>query len=169
MGKPLDEYTDEEWEAEKAEARERIDAEAAARPVPTFMERLAELARELEPDMDGVCTADQLLSGIDTPRELTFEEWGVFVRECFYDLKRNAEKNGGKFDALGDLRMERFLQWAIELEPERAIMAFKTAVSTFRLPLNTNSPTFDRYADKFKGYVMQVRNNSTTIAEIVGE
>lgn len=164
-------YVEANPEEAKAEARERIDAEAAARPTPTFMERLAELARELEPDMDGVCTADQLLSGIDNPRELTFEEYCVFVRECLNDLKGHREDGDrGKFTPMGVLRANRFLAWVIDLEPERAILAAKAAVALYRLPFDpAKMPLFDKYANKFKHYIMQERLVNQTIAEIVGE
>lgn len=140
------EYVEANPEEAKAEARERGDAEATARPTQTFMERLAELARELEPDMDGVCTADQLLSGIDTPRELTFDEFMVFLRECMVDLKLHLQprskthshsKDAVEFTPMGHLRAERFTKWVITLEQiEWKCLAFKTALTTHRLPLD---------------------------------
>lgn len=174
MGKPMDEYTDDDWEAEKVEARKRAETEAATRPTPTFMERLAELARELEPDMDGVCTADQMLSGIDKPRELTFEEFCVFTTECLNDLKLHIQSDEVKgrhpFTSMGILRANRFIAWANDLEPERAILAVKTAIGLYHLPFEpAKMPLFDKYADKFKRYIMQDRLVNQTIAEIVGE
>lgn len=160
MGKPLDEYTDAEWEEEKAEARERIDAEAAARPTPSFMERLAELARELEPDMEGICTADQLLSGIDKPHELTFDEFMVFVRLCMEDLKEYValnEKGKEEFTPMGYLRVERYFAWVCSLaEPEWKIIASKTAMTKYKLPINpAKTPSFDTLAQQIKIFIIR--------------
>lgn len=151
-------YVEENPEEAKAEARERINAEAAARPTPTFMERLAELARELEPDMEGVCTADQLLSGIDTPRDLTFDEFLVFLRECMEDLASHVTVVNSKqrsFTAMGELRADRFYHWVLTLpEVEWKVIAGRISLVKYQLPLNAQkTKNFAAYAMAVKNYI----------------
>jgi hypothetical protein len=168
----MDEYTDEEWEAEKVEARERAEAEAAARPTLTFMERLAELARELEPDMDGVCTADQLLSGIDIPRNLAFEEFCVFARECMEDLLTHITPDPRAFTPMGELRVKRFLVWVIDQQPELAILSTKAMLSVYRMPIKSGWDEFEAIAVKYKKFIVDAstpQERKTPIAELIGE
>lgn len=170
----IDELSEEEWEAEKAAARERIDAEADSRPQPTFMERLSELARELEPDMSDICTADQLLSGIDTPREMNFDEFMVFTRECLYDLQGHigAPDHRGRraFTTIGVLRTNRFIDWIMHQNKEWAILVMKHALSLFKLPFNVEKmPGFVTYAESIKELVLPRSKTNQTIRELIGE
>ena len=131
VGKPLDEYTDEEWEAEKLQARADHEAMIAAQKPLSFEDKLNILAQQYQPEFNTDVTADQILTGIFAPTDLTFDDFLFLVNECVDVLGENVTQHDKvcRLDPLGEVRADRYYAWLALQEPERAVLGAKTAVN----------------------------------------
>ena len=160
VGKPLDEYTDEEWEAEKLQARADHEAMVAAQKPLSFEDKLNILAQQYQPEFNTDVTADQILTGIFAPTDLTFDEYLTLVYECAADIYDN-HSDCGKVTPMGSARLSRFLQWALLQEPEWCIFAFRFVTHTKRVWLTREQDNaLDEFSTRYSGILLDALKRS---------
>ena len=115
----------------------------------TFEDRLADLADEMTPELQDQITPDMVLTGVVKPVDIEADQLFVLIGACLKDLSERDK------DIVYDERLENFILWVTELQPEFAIMAMKTALSIYELPLvPKKSPAFKAFVGIYKETIL---------------
>lgn len=170
-------YVEANPEEAKAEARAAAEEEIRNRPELTWHEKLQKLAKMYEPDMDDVPSADEILTGMTAPKNLDYNQWALLVTECLNDLKgyRN-EADKGRLSVDGDIRFIRFIEWLDGQEPERRLLAMKTAASLYLITPSAAGQKSESYIAIMESFRPFIEADSDwksradkPIAELIGE
>ena len=114
----------------------------------TFEERLSDLADEMKPELQDQITPDMVLTGVTKPRDLESDQLFALIGACLTDLDKRDK------DIVYKERFEHFILWITDLDPEFAILAMKTALTRYRLPIVAKeSPAFLAFVNQYKGVI----------------
>lgn len=85
-------------------------------PVRSFEDHLANLYEHYKWELDGIPTADQILSGVASAplREVEIETHYALATSLVYELRKSYT---GKFNVLVEAKVNRLMDWVLDHQP----------------------------------------------------
>lgn len=119
----------------------------------TFEDRLEELAEEVAPEK---VYSDMLLTGTIDTVTLDFDQKMKLVVDCCYSLNETYIKYGEKSILLNE-RMNRFIGWLMEIEPEFAVCGMKVILAIHRIKFDySQTPNWGPFIEKHHGILTTI-------------
>lgn len=115
----------------------------------TFEDRLERLADEIdEVEIQDQVTADMILSGVSKPYDLEADQLFKLINDCSEVLSELSQRD--QYSIVYAEKLERYLQWIIDLPTEFSILGFRVPMLTYKLKLpdRKRTPTLSLYTKK---------------------
>lgn len=117
----------------------------------TFEDRLSDLSDEMAPEIQDQITPDMILTGVVKPVDMEADKLFVLIGACLKDLSERDK------DIVYKERQESFILWVTGLQPEFAIMAMRSAIRNYSLPIvPKESPAWKAFVHTFKENIINI-------------
>lgn len=119
----------------------------------TFEDRLEGLANEVREEQDlETVTVDMILQGTAPREQVTIDVAYALCNACAYNLREQADKAA---DFMFYDRFNRYMGWLLCQQPEIAIMAMRSALTIYKLPVRDRKalPNLQKFVEQYDSLV----------------